>query len=78
MSFDRLKLFFCASDRPPTFQYQNVLLLDVDECAVATDNNCNANGFCRNIDGSFSCFCNVGFVGDGITCTCEFILLLKY
>ena len=42
---------------------------DVDECAVATDNNCDAHADCTNIAGSFTCACSVGFEGDGVTCT---------
>ncbi|XP_072017210.1 uncharacterized protein [Amphiura filiformis] len=40
----------------------------VDECALSTD-NCDANAACTNTDGSFTCACNVGYSGDGVTCT---------
>ena len=46
--------------------------LDVDECAAATDNNCDANAVCENTIGSFTCTCNTGFDGDGVTCTGQF------
>ncbi|QSQ17940.1 FG-GAP-like repeat-containing protein [Myxococcus landrumensis] len=41
---------------------------DIDECAAGTD-NCNENATCTNIGGSFTCACNAGYEGDGVTCT---------
>ncbi|WP_441292513.1 FG-GAP-like repeat-containing protein [Sorangium sp. KYC3313] len=41
---------------------------DVDECAAATA-NCDVNATCTNTAGSFTCACNVGYSGDGATCT---------
>ena len=41
---------------------------DIDECAAGTD-NCNDNASCTNIGGSFTCACNAGYEGDGVTCT---------
>jgi hypothetical protein len=40
---------------------------DVDECANGA-NNCDGNATCTNTPGSFSCACNNGYVGNGITC----------
>ena len=31
--------------------------------------NCHPNATCLNTDGSYTCLCNVGFTGDGSTCT---------
>jgi len=45
-----------------------VVFEDIDECAEGTD-NCDINAACTNTDGGFSCGCNAGFEGDGITCT---------
>ncbi len=42
---------------------------DIDECQRNTD-NCDAdNAQCTNTAGSFTCMCNEGFTGDGITCS---------
>ena len=40
---------------------------DIDEC-VADAANCDTNAACTNTVGSFSCACNPGFTGDGVTC----------
>merc|ERR1712136_553253 len=41
---------------------------DIDECATATD-GCVNNATCTNNEGSYTCACNDGFIGDGTT-TC--------
>ena len=43
--------------------------LDVDECAVASTNDCSPNADCENTAGSFTCTCKFGYGGDGKTCT---------
>ena len=45
------------------------LCSDIDECAGGTDNCNDANGTCANTEGSFTCECNAGYAGDGVTCT---------
>jgi cysteine-rich repeat protein len=41
---------------------------DIDECTTNAD-NCDANATCTNTPGSFTCACNGGWTGDGVTCT---------
>ncbi|TNF36352.1 MAG: hypothetical protein EP329_05305 [Deltaproteobacteria bacterium] len=41
---------------------------DVDECTDGTD-NCDANAACTNTVGGFTCACDPGYSGDGVTCT---------
>ncbi|TNF31813.1 MAG: hypothetical protein EP329_11810, partial [Deltaproteobacteria bacterium] len=41
---------------------------DIDECAAGSD-NCDANATCTNTVGAFTCACNDGYEGDGVTCT---------
>ncbi|MCY1075788.1 FG-GAP-like repeat-containing protein [Archangium lansingense] len=47
---------------------QSGTCVDVNECAAGTD-NCNENATCTNTAGSFTCACNAGYEGDGVTCT---------
>ena len=41
---------------------------DVDECATNVD-NCADQATCTDTEGSFSCSCNTGYTGDGISCS---------
>ena len=41
---------------------------DVDECSIDI-HNCDTNATCANSDGSFTCSCNKGYSGNGVTCT---------
>ena len=46
-----------------------VSLTDEDECALNTD-NCHADATCTNTVIGFTCDCNAGYTGDGVTsCT---------
>ena len=38
---------------------------DINECASSP---CHQNATCTNVDGSFTCECDVGYVGDGFIC----------
>lgn len=40
---------------------------DIDECTDGS-NNCSANAQCTNTQGGFTCACNAGFSGNGVTC----------
>ena len=41
-----------------------MFLLDIDECEIGS-HSCLENSTCVNAAGSFRCFCNKGFTGDG-------------
>ena len=45
-----------------------LLFIDVNECLVATDNNCSH--ICVNTNGNFQCLCNNGYIlsSDNTTC----------
>ena len=43
---------------------------DIDECQEQSP--CDANAMCTNTLGSFTCVCNDGYQGDGLTCTGQF------
>ena len=42
-------------------------LIDIDECETETD-DCDADATCTNIAGNFTCACNQGYHGDGVSC----------
>ena len=42
---------------------------DIDECMFFASNNCDENATFSNTNGSYSCQCNVGFGGNGVSCT---------
>lgn len=44
-----------------------LFILDIDECELQTD-NCHDDALCTNSDGSYTCTCNSGFIGDGMDC----------
>jgi len=48
------------------------LFVDDDECTDNTD-NCDNNAACVNTAGGFTCTCNGGYTGDGITCTGKYL-----
>ena len=50
-----------------TFVCFYYVFLDIDECATAV-HNCHANATCANTDGIYTCTCNAGYIGDGVTC----------
>ena len=41
--------------------------LDNNECLLAS-HNCHTNATCVNTNGSFTCSCNNGYSGNGISC----------
>ena len=42
---------------------------DINECAPGGGSHCSANAACTNTAGGFTCACNPGYAGDGVTCT---------
>ena len=42
-------------------------LTDNNECISGT-HHCHSNATCNNTDGSFTCACDIGYNGDGVTC----------
>ena len=48
--------------------FENHIFVDVDECQ-RNSHNCSKNARCMNKLGSFDCQCEVGYDGDGMTCT---------
>ncbi|NNC02088.1 DUF4215 domain-containing protein [Corallococcus exiguus] len=58
----------CQVEPGYTCTGQPTVCTDIDECAAGTD-NCNQDATCTNIGGSFTCACNAGYEGDGVTCT---------
>jgi len=40
---------------------------DIDECAKST-HNCDQRAMCQNEAGGYTCLCEDGFFGDGVTC----------
>ena len=40
---------------------------DINECE-GDDDNCHVNASCTNLEGNFTCSCNPGYTGDGVTC----------
>ncbi len=41
---------------------------DEDECDLNTDTCHATNATCTNTPGSFTCSCNTGYSGDGVSC----------
>jgi hypothetical protein len=41
---------------------------DINEC-LTNNGGCSVNAACTNTPGSFSCACNCGYSGNGVTCT---------
>lgn len=46
----------------------NGICQDINEC-LTNSGGCAMNATCANTPGSFTCTCNMGFTGDGFTCT---------
>jgi len=42
--------------------------IDIDECST-NNGGCHINANCINTQGSFSCRCNQGYIGNGFDCS---------
>ena len=40
--------------------------VDIDECLTVSP--CHANATCNNTEGSYTCTCDSGYSGDGVSC----------
>ena len=49
--------------------------IDIDECVASMDNDCDTDANCINTPGNYSCTCNKGYTGDGMTCDGELLHL---
>ena len=47
-----------------------LIVSDIVECATGAD-NCDTNAVCINTPGGFTCSCNQGYTGEGVTCMGE-------
>ena len=45
------------------------IVLDIDECVAQTAQCDVDHATCENLPGTFTCTCDVGYTGDGFTCT---------
>ena len=67
-TFSKRKLIFrlhqFRNELTPSCYY----FIDIDECSGGS-HTCDRNATCTNTDGSFKCQCEIGFSGDGHTCT---------
>jgi len=45
-----------------------IKIIDNNECVLKT-HNCDSNATCTNTQGSFTCKCNDGYYGSGVTCS---------
>eukprot|EP00933_Yihiella_yeosuensis_P081015 TRINITY_DN94549_c0_g1_i1.p1 TRINITY_DN94549_c0_g1~~TRINITY_DN94549_c0_g1_i1.p1 ORF type:complete len:1127 (+),score=189.67 TRINITY_DN94549_c0_g1_i1:122-3502(+) len=54
--------------QPPHPSVANLTCTNVDECTAGTATCHATNANCVDTQGSFSCQCKPGFIGDGVTC----------
>ena len=52
------------------------ILSDIDECLGAS-HDCSHVATCTNTVGSYECYCNNGFDGDGRVCTGMFAIVFS-
>ena len=69
-SGDTCDLIGTKSSPADVFAIDDIVLApeNLDECAAETD-NCSINATCTDSDPGFTCACNAGYSGDGVSCT---------
>jgi hypothetical protein len=45
---------------------RKIIFLDVNECVTVSP--CHTNATCNNTEGSYTCTCDYGYSGDGLSC----------
>uniref|UniRef100_A0A0G4I0S6 EGF-like domain-containing protein n=1 Tax=Chromera velia CCMP2878 TaxID=1169474 RepID=A0A0G4I0S6_9ALVE len=58
-----------TSDSYVAFGEIQMIALNVTDLCSDGAHNCHANAACENAVGSFTCSCNYGFTGDGLSCS---------
>ena len=56
----------------------HVFFTDTDECSNSTLNHCDASATCTNTEGSYTCVCNAGYIGNGTSCAGDVGLAVHY
>ena len=51
--------------------------IDINEC-LTNNGGCDTNATCSNTIGSFECYCNSGYYGNGLSCIGNFYFILFY
>ena len=60
-------LWDCVTDCPTGSELGGDACVDVDECALGTD-DCHVDATCINKQGTYQCLCHEGYTGDGVDC----------
>lgn len=68
ISFLFFSFFLVNSILDIFIQFRLFLSIDLNECILGTQ-NCHTQATCNNTIGSFTCKCNSGYSGNGVSCT---------
>ncbi|XP_033643557.1 uncharacterized protein LOC117303459 isoform X5 [Asterias rubens] len=66
--YNLLQTFNCSCNSGFSLYIDGRRCIDVDECNLQSD-NCSPDAVCNNTVGSYECFCNEGYNGDGRVCS---------